>query len=134
MSSPRRPPGWILPLVAAACVAAACPAGAQVNAKLIQGHSEVHLDNGMTVILQEDHRVPTVTLVLRYDLGAAVPEEGREAARWVVTSLMVERSQQLGSGEASRLFARAGAGSWNDQSSPEAVMLSITLPAPTWAR
>lgn len=114
-----------------ACVAGVAPA-AHAQSKwgdLVGGILERHLDNGMTVIVQEDHRVPVVSLSLRYDFGASAAPLGREGVATVTTFLMVDRSEHVSSGEAARLFARAGASSRGDFTGLTAAAQWATVPA-----
>lgn len=131
MSHLLRAPSVLVALFVAAFVATVAPAArAQASpGDLVGGIHERHLDNGLTIIVQEDHRLPLVSLSLRYDFGATAAPSGREGVTALTTFLMVDRSQHVPPGEAARLFARAGASSKGDSTGPLSAMQWATVPA-----
>jgi zinc protease len=118
-------------LVAAsvAVVSAVSPrAGAQSRIDAAVGPIEQHrLDNGMTVVIQEDHRVPLVSLAIRYDDSAAPP--GLHATATLTTFLMLAATKHVAAGDYYRLLARAGATGTADRTQPSATTLEVTVPS-----
>ncbi|MCK6522956.1 insulinase family protein [Myxococcota bacterium] len=81
------------------------------------------LDNGLTVILHEDHRAPVMALSLRYEVGAAedtLPVADRAAGRTgkahLFEHLMFEGTPDFPSGDYDRRLADLGAdnNAWTD--------------------
>jgi zinc protease len=89
---------------------------------------ERHLDNGLTVIVQEDHKVPLVSLVLRYEAG---PEAagGLEATAALTTILMMRATKHTSPGDYTRLLARAGASGVADRTTGANTILEATVPS-----
>lgn len=115
-------------LVAAAVSTVSSRAGAQSHIDAAEGPiEEHHLDNGMTVVIQEDHRVPLVSLVMRYDDAAAPP--GLHATATLTTSLMLGGTKHVAAGDYYRLLARAGASGTLDRTQPSATTLEVTVPS-----
>lgn len=81
------------------------------------------LDNGLTVVILEDHRAPVMALSLRYEVGAAedtLPVAGRAVGRTgkahLFEHLMFEGTPDFPSGEYDRRLADLGAdnNAWTD--------------------
>jgi zinc protease len=121
----------LAPIVAAACaLTVAPPARAQAKpGELADRISERRLDNGMTVIVEEDHRAPLVSLTLRYDFGTGSMPAGREGVAKLTMALMLDRSEHAPPGEAVRLLERAGASRSRDDSGTTSALQWITVPA-----
>lgn len=92
----------------------------------VVGH---RLDNGMTVLVQEDHRVPLVALELTYDAGERTVAPGLDGLARLTTYLMMNHTKHISSGDYGRLLARAGAPIFNDSVTSDAVILQVTVPA-----
>jgi len=126
-------------LVVGGAVTVTPPARAQGQSPTLFGVvSARHLDNGMTVVVQEDHRLPIVSLTLRYGFGPSATPAGREGVAVVTTFLMLDRSEHAPPGEAQRLFARAGASRNGDSTGQTGAVLAATVPSnqlalPLWA-
>jgi zinc protease len=103
----------------------ATPARAQTTYAPVQ---ERHLDNGMTVIVQEDHKVPLVSLTLRYDAGPEAPA-GLEATAALTTVLMIRATKHTAPGDYTRLLARAGASGVSDRTTGDNAILEATVPS-----
>jgi zinc protease len=86
------------------------------------------LANGLTVILQEDRRLPLVSMELRYDVGErAAPEKSRGLA--ALTFFLMQSGTVHAPGDAyRRLLWRAGA-TFDDTTTIDACILDATLPA-----
>ncbi len=118
-------------LLAASVTAASTvspPAAAQSRIDAAVGPIEQHhLANGMTLVIQEDHRVPLVSLALRYDDAAA--RAGQHATATLTTFLMLGATKHVAAGDYYRLLARAGATGTADRTQPSATTLEVTVPS-----
>ncbi len=70
--------------------------------------AEFTLDNGMQVVVIEDHRTPAVTHMVWYRTGAADEPPGQSGIAHFVEHLMFKATDELESGEFSRTVARNG--------------------------
>jgi zinc protease len=119
---------WLAPLVAVAVSTVSSPAAAQAHIDSAVGPiEEHHLDNGMTVVIQEDHRVPLVSMVMRYDESAVRP--GLQGTATLTTFLMLGATKHVAAGDYYRLLARAGATGAADRTQPSATTLEVTVPS-----
>lgn len=66
------------------------------------------LDNGMEVVVIEDHRAPTVTHMLWYGMGAADEPWGKSGIAHFFEHLMFKGTDDLAPGEFSRIVAENG--------------------------
>ncbi len=66
------------------------------------------LENGMQVIVVEDHRVPVVTHMVWYHVGAADEPEGQSGIAHFLEHLMFKGTDELGPGEFSEIVAANG--------------------------
>jgi zinc protease len=88
------------------------------------------LDNGFTVVVQEDHHVPLVSLTLRYGGGEAASPPGLEGTANVTERLLVQgATKHVPAGDCARLLARAGATGLHDSVSTSGIAFDVTLPA-----
>ena len=78
----------------------AWPAAAQV--------SEYRLDNGMKVIVKEDHRAPVVVSQVWYRVGASYEPEGITGISHALEHMMFKGTHKLGPGEFSRVISALG--------------------------
>jgi zinc protease len=120
---------WLAAVAAATVVASASPAArAQSHVDVALGPiEEHHLDNGLTLVIQEDHRVPLVSLAIRYDLAAAPP--GQHAAATLTSFLMLGQTKHVAPGEYYRLLAAAGATGTSDRTQASATTFQTTVPS-----
>jgi zinc protease len=89
-----------------------------------------HLDNGLTVVVQEDHRVPQVALTIRYEGGDSASPPGMEGTATVTDLLMVGGpTEHVGAGDYQRLLARAGASGLQDRTWSDGMAFDVTVPA-----
>lgn len=87
--------------LAAFCLAAGQPAGAAEV-------SSFSLDNGLEVVVLEDHRAPVVVHMVWYRVGAADEPPGRSGIAHFLEHLMFKATDELESGELSETVARHG--------------------------
>lgn len=66
------------------------------------------LDNGLEVVVIEDHRSPVVTQMLWYKVGAADEPEGKSGVAHYLEHLMFKGTEKVPSGDFSHIVARNG--------------------------
>src|SRR5262249_53704350 len=66
------------------------------------------LDNGMQVVVIEDHRAPAVTHMVWYKVGAADEPPGKPGIPHFLEHLMFKGTMEMAPGEFSRTVARSG--------------------------
>lgn len=71
-------------------------------------YTEFDLDNGLHVILHEDHGTPIVTVSVMYHVGSKNEDPTRRGFAHFFEHLLFEGSQNIGRGEFSRHVERAG--------------------------
>lgn len=117
-------------VVTLACLLGTRPASAQTKIGDVIGPvRETRLENGLTVVVQEDHRVPLVSLALRYQGGEQAAPGGQWAVALLATTLMLKHTMHVPAGDYDRLAARAGASTWNQRTTADYTTLTMTLPA-----
>jgi zinc protease len=70
---------------------------------------EFSLDNGLQVIVREDHRAPVVVSQLWYKVGSSYETPGQTGLSHALEHMMFKGSRKLGPGEASRILRELGA-------------------------
>lgn len=70
--------------------------------------SEYRLDNGLRLIVKEDHRAPVVVSQVWYKVGATYEHEGITGISHVLEHMMFQGTEKHGPGEFSRLIAEQG--------------------------
>ncbi|MEX6501942.1 M16 family metallopeptidase [Pseudomonas zhanjiangensis] len=70
---------------------------------------EFSLDNGLKVIVREDHRAPVVVSQLWYKVGSSYETPGQTGLSHALEHMMFKGSRKLGPGEASRILRELGA-------------------------
>jgi predicted Zn-dependent peptidase len=83
----------------------------------------------MTVVLQEDHRTPVVSMNLRYEGGEAVLPTGLKGTAALTTFLMLQATKHVPSGDYYRLLARAGATNVTDSTWEAGIALRLQVPS-----
>jgi zinc protease len=79
---------------------AALPALAQIT--------EYRLDNGMKVIVKEDHRAPVVVSQVWYKVGSSYEPDGITGISHVLEHMMFKGTEKFGPGEFSRIISALG--------------------------
>jgi zinc protease len=90
-------------------------------------YSKYRLDNGLTVILHEDHSDPMVHVDVTYDVGSAREESGRSGFAHFFEHMMFEGSANVGRGEFSKIISDAG-GTLNGTTNNDRTHYFETLP------
>lgn len=70
---------------------------------------EFRLDNGLKVIVREDHRAPVVVSQLWYKAGSSYETPGHSGLAHALEHMMFKGSSKLGPGESSRILRELGA-------------------------
>jgi len=94
-------------LAAALLLALGLPLAAQAAAP--QPTREFTLDNGLKVIVREDHRAPVVVSQLWYKVGSSYESAGFTGLSHALEHMMFKGSSKLGPGESSRILRELGA-------------------------
>ncbi|MDZ7751629.1 MAG: pitrilysin family protein [Gammaproteobacteria bacterium] len=71
--------------------------------------SEFMLDNGLKVLVKEDHRAPVAVSQLWYKVGSSYEHDGITGLSHMLEHMMFKGTERHGPGEFSRLLAAAGA-------------------------
>lgn len=79
------------------------------NATTAQATHEFRLDNGLKVIVREDHRAPVVVSQIWYKVGSSYETPGKTGLSHALEHMMFKGSAKLGPGEASRVLRELGA-------------------------
>jgi zinc protease len=87
------------------------------------------LDNGLEVILNEDHSQPIVTLLVHYDVGEKHDPPGAEGMAHLFEHLMFRRSRHLGENGFFHYLERAGATSISGTTDKEFTVYTEIVPA-----
>jgi len=91
-------------------------------------YTEYKLDNGLRVILSEDHSVPIVAVNVWYHVGSGYEEEGRSGFAHLFEHMMFEGSENVGKTEHMKYVSTAG-GSMNGSTTQDRTNYYETLPA-----
>jgi zinc protease len=120
-------------IVIAASVAAALVIGAAAYLTLWRTKDEIpftafKLDNGLQVLISEDHTAPTVSVVVTYAVGSRDERQGRRGFAHLFEHMMFSGSLNVGKGEHVALIAGYG-GVANGQASYDTTQFTQTLPS-----
>jgi len=69
---------------------------------------QVQLDNGMKVVVKEDHRAPVVVSQVWYKIGSSYEYEGITGISHMLEHMMFKGTRKHGAGEFSRIIAEQG--------------------------
>lgn len=83
-------------------------AGVAMTASAAESAHECHLENGMKVIVKEDHRAPTVAHMIWYKAGSMDEHSGVTGVAHVLEHLMFKGTKKLKPGEFSKRVAALG--------------------------
>jgi zinc protease len=90
-------------------------------------YTKYRFDNGLTVILHEDHSDPLVHVNVSYHVGASREEPGRSGFAHFFEHMMFQGSANVGDDEHFRIVAEAG-GSMNGYTTSDATTYFETVP------
>ena len=81
----------------------------KLNAKEFQETiTEYHLDNGLHIVVVENHRAPIVDFLLVYHVGAVDEKPGKSGLAHYVEHLMFKGTRQYGPGEYDQIIKSLG--------------------------
>jgi predicted Zn-dependent peptidase len=86
------------------------------------------LDNGLRVVLNEDHSVPVVSVAVYYDVGSRNEREGRTGFAHLFEHMMFQGSENVPKAGHFQYISNAG-GTMNGTTSSERTNYFQTLPA-----
>lgn len=69
---------------------------------------EFKLENGLKLVVQEDHRAPVAVVQIWYRVGSAYEQDGATGLSHALEHMMFKRTHNLSSGEFSRIVAAHG--------------------------
>lgn len=111
-ASPRFSPTGLSAGVVAALLwsagAAAQPAGPATAPRIEVPYTQHRLDNGLTVILHEDHVTPTVSVNVWYHVGSGREKPGRTGFAHLFEHIMFEGSEHVPEGKFDEWLEAAG--------------------------
>lgn len=86
------------------------------------------LDNGLTVLLKEQHSAPVISWWVLYRIGSRNERTGLTGISHWVEHMLFKGTEQFPGGQLDRLISREG-GSWNAQTSMDYTAYYETMPA-----
>jgi zinc protease len=92
------------------------------------GYEEFTLDNGLRVVMSEDHSVPVVAVDVWYHVGSAYEEQGRSGFAHLFEHMMFEGSENVGPTEHFHYISNAG-GRMNGSTTEDRTNYWEVLPA-----
>ena len=117
-----------LACLAVVWIAAAMPARAQTFELPPIPIDTFTLDNGLRVIVSEDHSVPVVAVNMWYRVGSAHETPGRSGFAHFFEHMLFEETENLGNGDFARLVSSAG-GQYNGTTNTDRTAYFETLPS-----
>ena len=85
-----------------------CLAGLAITAMAEPATQEFTLENGLRVIVQEDHRAPVVVVQVWYKVGGSYELDGATGVSHALEHMMFKRTKHFATGEFSRRIAELG--------------------------
>ena len=119
---------WAFAIVAAVAVFATAVYGDKDRKAGTIEYEEHVLDNGLRVVLSEDHSVPVVAVNVWYHVGSANEEKGRSGFAHLFEHMMFQGSENVAKGDHMKLVADAG-GSMNGSTDTDRTNYFETLPS-----
>jgi predicted Zn-dependent peptidase len=119
---------WAFALVVAVAAFATSGYGKKESKAGTIEYEEHVLDNGLRVVLSEDHSVPVVAVNVWYHVGSANEEKGRSGFAHLFEHMMFQGSENVGKGDHMKLVADAG-GTMNGSTDTDRTNYFETLPS-----
>jgi len=94
--------------VALAALVAAAPALVPAAPERVSETHEYELDNGLKLIVQEDHRAPVAVVQVWYRVGSSYEHDGITGVSHALEHMMFKQTDDLASGEFSQIVAENG--------------------------
>ncbi len=101
----RTPRTLLVPLLAAAALTTG---PAHADERIVVPYTIFTLDNGLTVIVHEDHTIPRTNVTMRYRTGSAREQPGRTGFAHLFEHLMFEGSKHVPEGAFDQWLEAAG--------------------------
>ncbi len=117
-----------LPLAGALLAALLSPSGATMDTEFQIPFEKHVLDNGLQVVIHEDHSDPVVAVYVVYHVGSGREEVGRSGFAHLFEHLMFQGSQHVGDDEHFKFVSEAG-GTLNGTTNRDRTNYFETLPA-----
>ena len=92
----------------ACCLALLTPLVPLAHADDADRTHEYTLDNGLALIVQEDHRAPTAVVQIWYRVGGAYEHDGITGVSHALEHMMFKETESLATGEFSKIVAARG--------------------------
>lgn len=124
--------GCVLLLVAAAsigCGARGTPATDALEKRLPLPDAPVVLENGLRVVVHEDHSAPVVSIAVAYHSGSAADPPGRRGLAHLVEHMLFEGSQHVPRGALDETLGIVGAAHKNATTSSDWTVYYETVPS-----
>jgi len=119
---------WSLAVVALVAATATAGYGKKENKAGYIEYEEHTLDNGLRVVLSEDHSVPIVAVNVWYHVGSSYEEKGRSGFAHLFEHMMFQGSENVGKGDHMKYVSDAG-GSMNGSTTEDRTNYFETLPS-----
>ncbi len=118
----------LLTILASVCLGSQPATAAEWQQPLIPVTKDFTLDNGLRVVLSEDHAVPVTALAIVYDVGARNEQKGRSGFAHLFEHMMFEGSENVGKTEHFKYIEGAG-GTLNASTHPDFTNYFEKLPS-----
>jgi zinc protease len=90
--------------------------------------AELKLSNGLRLVVDENHRVPVVSVTVRYDVGGATDPDDKNGLTELVMRMMGNKTEHIASGGFDEMFDRLG-GKWGFESNIDDTEFWAEVPA-----
>src|SRR5699024_4819028 len=100
----------------------------QKDDKIVIPYEKYRLDNGLTLIIHEDHSDPLVNVNVTYHVGSAREELGKSGFAHFFEHMMFQGSKHVGDDEHFRLISEAG-GNLNGTTNKDRTNYFETVPS-----
>lgn len=118
---------WAVPALCGLALASP-PAWMSAASSIAVSFTDVRLENGLRVIVSEDHAAPVFSVAVAYDVGSRNERAGQAGFAHLFEHMMFKGSSNVGAGEHFTLIFHNG-GTMNATTSKERTLYYETLPA-----
>lgn len=88
-----------------------------------------NLDNGLMIVVEEDHHAPLVAMNLRYEAGSRDDGAGHEGLSLLVQQMMLQRTKHVPEGDYRRTLERIGANHTWEWAGDDAMGVATVVPS-----
>lgn len=128
-TSRSRPPVGALAALLVGCAARGTPTTDALEKRLPVVGEPVVLENGLRVVVHEDHSAPVVSVAVAYHAGSAADPPGRRGLAHLVEHMMFEGSQHVPRGALDETLGIVGAAHKNATTSSDWTLYYETVPS-----